>query len=76
MTTKKIYTQAQAAKLTGVSRAQLNTWVRRRLIPLPESIQIGSRTLRLWRDRDVARLKSFKGTQRPGRKPRAASTKR
>jgi len=60
------YTTPEAAKLIGVSRQTLQAWVKGRMIPPPELIEIGNVAVRLWSKADIQRAKRFKGTLRPG----------
>lgn len=63
----KTYTTEQAAKRTGISRQTLYTWIEEGLVKAPEPVKVGQRTFLLWTERDIQRLKDFKGTLKPGR---------
>jgi excisionase family DNA binding protein len=66
----KSYTTVQAAKLIGVSRQTLQTWIAAGQIVAPEPVEIGDLKLRIWTARDIERAKKFKGTLKPGPKPK------
>jgi len=71
MSTNK-YTTPEAAKLVGVSRQTLQAWVKGRMIPPPELIEIGHVSVRLWSTADIQRARRFKGTLRPGPEAKTA----
>jgi excisionase family DNA binding protein len=69
---KNKYTTPEAAKLVGISRQTLQAWVKGRMIPSPELIEIGHVSVRLWSKADIQRAKRFKGTLRRGPEPKGA----
>lgn len=58
----------QAARAAGVSRATLQSWISSGRIEAPELQIVGGKAVRLWKRGDIAKLKRFKGTLRPGPK--------
>jgi DNA-binding transcriptional MerR regulator len=64
----RTYTTTQAAKKAGITRQTLHFWVSSGLVKAPAPVKIGQRAFRLWTERDVQRLKEFKGTLHPGPK--------
>jgi DNA-binding transcriptional MerR regulator len=64
----RTFTTAEAAKKAGISRQTLHTWVTQGLVAVPRPVRMGERQIRFWTQRDIDRLKSFKGTLRPGPK--------
>lgn len=66
----KTYTTAEAAQKVGVSRQTLHTWMNEGLVEAPASVKVGQRQFRFWTDKDIAKLKEFKGTLKRGPKAR------
>lgn len=66
----KTYTTGQAAKRIGVSRQTLQAWIAAGEIEAPALIGTKPASLRLWTDRDIQKARRFKGTLRPGPKPK------
>jgi excisionase family DNA binding protein len=64
----KTYTTAQVAKQLGISRQTLYTWIEAEHVEAPKPIVIGRSLYRLWSAADVARVRKFKGTLKPGPK--------
>jgi excisionase family DNA binding protein len=67
----KLYTTTEAAKLAGISRQTLQTWIVSGRIQPPEVLR--PFRLRLWTSQDVAQLKQVKRkrfSRKRGRKPR------
>ena len=60
----------QVVKLVGVHPITLERWLRRNSGLRPKTLRVGKRAVRLWTMADVKRLKRFKASQKPGRKPR------
>jgi hypothetical protein len=58
----------QAARAAKISRATLQWWIATGKIQAPEVRLVRGRAVRLWSDTDLARLKAFRGTLRPGPK--------
>ena len=72
-----LYTTAEAAKLIGISRQTLQSWIMAGRIKAPELLR--PFRLRLWTSEDVAQLKQLKRKQfrrKPGRRPGQKSTPR
>ena len=46
----------------------MQTWIADGRIPVPEPIEIGRVSVRLWTRADVERARKFKGTLKPGPK--------
>lgn len=65
----KKLTTAQVARAIGVTRATLQDWIRRKMIPAPPLLEIGGGQVRLWDARELKRAKAFKGSLKPGRRP-------
>lgn len=63
---KRKLTTAQVARAIGVTRATLQDWIRRKLIPAPRLLEIGGGQVRLWDVVDIRRARKFKGTLRRG----------
>lgn len=63
----KKLTTAQVARAIGVTRATLQDWIRRKLIPAPPLLEIGGGQVRLWDVVDIRRARKFVGTLKPGR---------
>jgi DNA-binding transcriptional MerR regulator len=61
---KSKYTTREAAKLIGVSRQTLQTWVKSRFIKTPRLSVVANFRVRLWSKADIQRAKRFKGTLR------------
>ena len=66
----KTYTTREVAKQIGISRQTLQAWITDGKIRAPESIEMGRATVRFWTKTDVERVRKFKGTLRPGPKPK------
>jgi excisionase family DNA binding protein len=65
---RKTYSTGDAAKLIGVSRQTLQTWIDRKSIPTPRLEKVGRMSIRLWTGADIEKARRFKGTLKPGRK--------
>lgn len=48
------------AAQVGVHRATLEEWLSKGKVCSPKTVQIGERTLRLWTDKDIARVMTYK----------------
>jgi excisionase family DNA binding protein len=66
----KTYTTREVAKQIGVSRQTLQAWIAGGKIEAPDSVEIGRAAVRFWTRVDIERLRKFKGTLKPGRKPK------
>ena len=51
----------QIAQLVGVHRVTLEEWLRKGKVKPPKSVRIGAKTYRLWADKDIERLRNYKG---------------
>lgn len=65
MGTKK--STVEVARLLGISRQTLQTWLSRGLVHAPE-ITVGGATVRMWSAVDIRRARAFKGTLKRGPK--------
>jgi DNA-binding transcriptional MerR regulator len=64
----------EVAKLIGVGKTTLLTWLRDGRIPEPKRVSQGGVDLRLWNDRDVERVRKYKeANYRKGRGRKKAS---
>jgi predicted DNA-binding transcriptional regulator AlpA len=68
----KTHTTTEAAKAIGVSRQTLFTWIEAGLVVAPKPVEMGARSIRFWTASDIARVKTFRGTLKPGVKKRGA----
>ena len=66
----KTYTTAEVAKEIGVSRQTLQAWIAGGEIKVPKSMEVGRVTVRLWTKADIEHVRKFKGTLKPGPKPK------
>lgn len=66
----RTYTTSEAAAQIGVSRQTLQAWIAGGGIDPPEAITLGRVTVRLWTKADIARVRKFKGTLKPGPRPK------
>jgi excisionase family DNA binding protein len=55
---QELYTTGQAAKKVGISRQTLQAWISAKKIKAPEVIKNAG--VRLWTERDIAKLKAAK----------------
>lgn len=56
------------AAQVGVHRATLEEWLSKGKVRGPKTVQVGERTLRLWTDKDIARVAAYKqASYRKGR---------
>ena len=62
---------SKVVQLLDVHPITLERWLRGNSDLSPKTLQVGGRLVRLWTMKDVSRLKRFKASQRPGRKPKA-----
>jgi excisionase family DNA binding protein len=65
---QRTFTTVEAAKLIGVSRQTLQTWIAGKMIQAPMPIEVGHVKVRLWTKTDIDRAKRFTGTLKPGPK--------
>jgi excisionase family DNA binding protein len=61
---------AEAASAVGIGRVTLQRWIRRGQVKAPKMVIRNGRALRLWFDRDIARLRKLVGTFKPGPEPK------
>jgi DNA-binding transcriptional MerR regulator len=61
---KSKYTTPEAAKLIGVSRQTLQSWIMGRFIKTPRLSVVANFRVRLWNKADIQLAKRFKGTLR------------
>lgn len=50
----------EVAKLVGVGKTTLLTWLREGRVPEPKRVSQGGVEVRLWSDRDVERVRRYK----------------
>ncbi len=50
----------QAAKLAGIGQATLQRWVKTRKLKAPKLTRVGGVLVRLWSERDMARIRRHK----------------
>jgi hypothetical protein len=67
---KKTYSTTRAAKLIGVHVVTLRKWLAARKMRPSVATPMDGRMLWRFTDSDVVRFRKFKGTLKPGRKPR------
>lgn len=59
-----------AAKKLGLSFTSLNRYIAARKIPLPPLVRVGGVRVRLWSDKDVAKVQAILPKLKKGRKAR------
>jgi DNA-binding transcriptional MerR regulator len=72
------YFTADVARKAGISKSTLLRWLRTEEIPEPERQQMGGIEVRVWSERDVARLIKYKEehyNEGKGRGPRPNARK-
>jgi excisionase family DNA binding protein len=67
----KTYSTGEAAEQIGVSRQTMQAWIDRECIPVPKLETVGRIKVRLWTAEHIKRAREFKGTLKPGRKPKS-----
>ncbi len=68
------YATLEVAKLVGIGKATLLTWLREGRIPEPKRVSQGGVEVRLWSARDVERVRKYKEANfRKGRGRKKAS---
>ncbi len=50
----------KAARLTGIGQATLQRWVKSRKLKAPKLMRVGGVPVRLWSERDMARIRRHK----------------
>jgi predicted site-specific integrase-resolvase len=71
----RTYSTAQVLKIVGIGRMTLLRWLKEGKIPEPRRIISGGLNARVWRDRDVERIRKYKQEnyrKGRGRKPAQA----
>jgi len=66
----KTLSTPKVVELVGIHPITLERWLRQNSALQPKTLEVGNRVVRLWTMADVARLKRFKASQKPGRKPK------
>jgi excisionase family DNA binding protein len=56
----KTYTTQEAADATGITRATLQDWIKKKKFAAPQLQRLGNVGARLWTASDIARLKATK----------------
>jgi excisionase family DNA binding protein len=64
------YSTREAANLLGVSIATINRYILAGTIPVPPVTRVGGVTVRLWRDRDIAKARVIIDRFTDGRRTR------
>jgi predicted DNA-binding transcriptional regulator AlpA len=65
-----------AAKKLGLSFTSLNRYIAAKKIPLPPLVRVGGVRVRLWSDRDIAKVRALLPKIRNGRKLRYKKSRR
>jgi excisionase family DNA binding protein len=65
------YSTEEAAKRVGVHRLTLQRWLSEGKVRASQSVPLKGRTLWRWTDADLKKVRRFKATQKPGRKPKS-----
>jgi excisionase family DNA binding protein len=66
----KTCTTSQAARAAGISRATLQVWIKDGKIKAPKTRLVGGTAVRLWSKTDIEQAKKFKGSLKPGPRPK------
>ena len=69
----KTYSTAQVAKMLGIHKVTLKRWMISGKAPEPRRISSGGVSVRVWTDRDVERVRTYKAAnycKGRGRKPK------
>jgi hypothetical protein len=64
------YSTREAAKKLGVSFTSLNRYIAARKVPLPPLTHVGGVRIRLWSDKDIAKVRAVLPALKNGRKRR------
>ncbi len=67
---KETYSTKEVAKMVGVHRLTIQRWLSGGQVRASVAVPFGGRTLWRWTEADVEKVRRFKGTQKPGRKPK------
>jgi excisionase family DNA binding protein len=51
---------AEVAELVGIAEVTLERWLAEGKVPMPKTIQIGTRRFRIWTAKDVERVDQYK----------------
>ena len=65
-----------AAKKLGLSFTSLNRYIAAKKIPLPPLVRVGGVRVRLWSDKDIAKVRALLPKIRNGRKLRYKKSRR
>jgi hypothetical protein len=66
--TMRRYSTVQVARKLGIDQAYLQRLIRKRVVPFPPLVKAGALKIRLWGDRDVARLRKALAERRRNRR--------
>ncbi len=55
---RRLYSTVQVAKKCGFDQAYLQRLIAKRAVPFPPLTKVGGISVRLWSDKDVARLRT------------------
>jgi len=64
------YSTREAARLLGVSMATINRYIVAGTVPVPALTRVGGVTVRLWKDKDIAKVKAIVDGFTDGRRTR------
>jgi predicted DNA-binding transcriptional regulator AlpA len=64
----KTYSTSQVARMIGVSRQTLYSWIEAGVIDAPDQITAGGASLMIWTEAHIKAARKVKGSQRPGPK--------
>ena len=67
MMEEKTYTTKEVAGKVGVSYQTLHNWINVGRIPAPKLIKVGKKSICLWTNADIQRVRKLKGTLKIGR---------
>jgi DNA-binding transcriptional MerR regulator len=72
----RTYSTVEVAKLVRVHPVTLYRWIGRGQVRSSISLPMAGGVYRRWTAADVERVRRFKGTQKPGRKPKKFSRRK
>ena len=66
--TMRRYSTVQVARKLDIDQGLLQRWIGKREVPFPPLVTVGAMKIRLWGDRDVARLRKALADKRRKRR--------
>ena len=54
------YSTREVASKVGIHLATLEEWLSKGKVKPPKTVQVGAKSYRLWRDRDVEKVREYK----------------